>query len=43
VKDMMKSRRKRAVVRLEDEEERMAEMEERYLWRWTITATVVWY
>ena len=38
----MKRRRKRAVVRLEDEE-RMAEMEERYLWRRKITATIVWY
>jgi hypothetical protein len=30
---MIKRRRKRAVVKLEEEEVRMAEKEERYLWR----------
>lgn len=33
MKDMMKRRRKRAVVKLEEEVERMAEKEERNLWR----------
>jgi hypothetical protein len=41
VMDMTKRRRKRAVVRLEEEEESIAEKEVRYLRRRWITATEV--